>query len=377
MRIGLNGQRILMDNPAGPEKYTINLFKGLATIDHDNDYVLYLDKEPNSEFINNIFQGNDKFTYKVINSKFSWTQWGLAKELMDNPIDVLFTAVHTMPILKLSNTKVVAMIHGLEYKYSKGYSNPLKKFLLNKPEWYVCTFADKLIVPSQSTKNEILKRRWASPNKITLIPEGVSKDFHKRSAEETSIVREKFGIGDSKYLFFISTIQPRKNIPNMVEGYANAVKRIDNDNSFLVIAGKNGWDFEESLKAPEKFGVSDKVKIVGRVTDEEAYSLMSGARAYINLSLEEGFGLPLLEAMSSEVETIVSDIPAHNELGRNFPIYVDPKDIGDISRGIYTVLTNEKDLEKIKEAKEHANNFSWENSAEKTLSVLKQVIKNL
>ena len=104
MKIGLNGQRILIQNPAGPELYTINLFKALAKIDSENDYLVYLDREPDKDFFEELRSGNPKFNYKVVNCKRMWTQYGLAKELMKNPVDVFFTAVHTIPMIRSNKT---------------------------------------------------------------------------------------------------------------------------------------------------------------------------------------------------------------------------------------------------------------------------------
>jgi len=127
MKIGLNGQVIQISNPAGPEVYTINLFKNLARLDSENDYTIYLDKTPSKEFFNEITGGNPKFSFKVLEGEKLWTQRYLAKELIKNPVDVFFTAVHTIPMIRTGKTKFVVIIHGLEYKFTKGFKNPLKK----------------------------------------------------------------------------------------------------------------------------------------------------------------------------------------------------------------------------------------------------------
>ncbi len=224
MKIGLNGQRILMENPAGPEKYTINLFHALTMIDTENEYVLYFDEEPQEEFLHYLTNKNTKVSYKVIKNKIFWTQLWLALELIRNPVDIFFTAVHTIPIIRTPKTKFLAMIHGLEYTYSKDYNNPIKRLMIERPVKYAAKYSDKIIVPSLGTKDEILKKNWGiKEEKIELAYEGVSEIFFKRSEKEIEDVLNKYEIGDSPYLFFVSTIQPRKNIPNMVRAFSQFI----------------------------------------------------------------------------------------------------------------------------------------------------------
>jgi len=214
MKIGLNGQVIQISNPAGPEVYTINLFKNLARLDSENDYTIYLDKTPSKEFFNEITGGNPKFSFKVLEGEKLWTQRYLAKELIKNPVDVFFTAVHTIPMIITGKTKFVVMIHGLEYKFTKGFKNPLKKLKIERPIRYAAKHSDKIIVPSKATKDEILKRRWGiKDEKIKIVYEGVSEEFYERTGDEIKKIREKYDLKDSPYLLFVSTIKPRKNLP--------------------------------------------------------------------------------------------------------------------------------------------------------------------
>jgi glycosyltransferase involved in cell wall biosynthesis len=373
MKIGLNGQRIITDKPAGPELYTINLFKGLAKIDRENDYTVYFDREPDKDFFNDIKGENPNFNYKVIESKIAWTQFGLTLELIKKPVDVFFTAVHTIPMIRNQKTKFVAMIHGLEYKYSEGYKNPINRFKIERPIKYTVKHSDRIITPSYATKNEILKKNWGvSEDKIDVVYEGVSNIFNKRDEDEIENIRKKYGIGNKPYLFFISTIQPRKNIPGLVRAFSQFLRENpEHKSTKLIIAGKKGWNYEESLKAPEKYGVEKSVKFLGRIPTEDLPILYSGARAYINTSFEEGFGLPLLESMACGTPSVVSNIPAHKEVGEEVPIYVDPNNIENIKDGIFRVMNESFDVDKIIERSKF---FSWDKTAEKTLEILKSQV---
>jgi len=377
MKIGLNGQKLLIENPAGPEKYTFNLYRALAEIDNENNYVIYFNSQPSKEYFEELTNGSRNFTYKVIAYPLLWTQLGLALELIQNPVDVFFTPVHTIPLIRNKKTKFVTMIHGLEYRYTAGYKNPLLNLKIERPVRYAVKHSDKIIVPTTATRNEIIKRSWGQKNEIEIVNEGVAKRFYKRSADEIEKLREKYEIGSDPYLLFVSTIQPRKNIPGMVEAFSLALKENKiPQNTKLLISGKKGWDYEESLEAPRKFGVEKNVNFLGRVPDEDMPALFSGASAFINVSFEEGFGLPILEAVGCEVPCVVSDIPPYKEVGGNFSVYVDPNNIESIKDGIVKIINQPASPGAINGAKQRAGEFTWEKTAQKILSVFQNIIKN-
>ncbi len=365
MKIGINGQNLLITNPAGPEKYTLNLISALSQIDNDNDYTIYLTDTPSNGFFASLTSSNLRFKYKVVKTILSWTQISLAMELLHNKMDVFFTSVHTMPVIRNPNTKMVCMVHGLEYKFSD------KSIFAGWPEWFVCKFSDALIAPSEHTKKAILAKNWNIPiDKITVVPEGVSADFCKSTPEKINKIKEKYNITTSRYFIFVSTIQPRKNIPNIVEAFS----KIKTDMPFkLLICGKLGWDYKNSLDAPKKFNIEDKVVFAGRIPDEDLPVLLSGAVAYINMSFEEGFGLPLLEAMACSTPCLVSDIEAFRELGQSSVLYADPNNVDKIAEMLQYILDENYPSEWINSAKNASLNYTWAATAMKTLEVLKSL----
>ena len=99
---------------------------------------------------------------------------------------------------------------------------------------------------------------------------------------EQMTVREKYRIGNSKYLFFISTIQPRKNIPGLVEAFAKLLKEHpEYENLKLLIAGKKGWSYNESIYAPKKFKIERNVRFLGRIPDEDVAPLIVDGIKYV------------------------------------------------------------------------------------------------
>ena len=374
MFIALNGQRLGDSNPAGPEKYTYNIYSALSKIDRENEYVIYFQKNPGEKYFREMTTSNRNFSYKIVNSSVSWTQYGLAKQLFKDMPDILFTPVHTLPVFRPSKIKYVSMVHGLEFSHIKP-RNLIRKLALGKTEKYVCKYSDKIIVPSAATKNAIIDRGWRDAKDIEIVSEGVGDFFRKTPENEITKAKSKYNIGDSNYILFIGTVHPRKNLPRTIEAFGRAMSELNDKSTKLVIAGKLGWDYEKSLESPAKHGLNNRVLFVGRVPDDDVPPLLSGALALANFSLEEGFGLPLLEAMACEVRCAVSEIPSFREVCGDLASYGDPYNIEDIKKCLVDVLTTPS-RQIIDAGKERAKMFSWEESARKTLAVFQNLFKN-
>jgi len=385
VKIGLNGQKLLISKLAGPEVYTYQTFQALAKTDKDNKYIVYFDRAPDNSFWSDLTLNNPKFSYKIVSGSLSWTHIALARQLFKDKVDVFFSATHTIPLVHPKKTKFVSMIHGLEYKINKQfYKEPIRLLVHPFILWWVLFCSKIIVVPSKATKQAITSKNWPFFNqeKIRTVPEGVSPDFYHRSQDEIIKIRQKHNIGDGPYFKFVSTIQPRKNIPSMIQGFSQAIKQDARLEDYkLLISGKLGWLYQESLKAPGKYGVDDKVIFLGRTSDEDLPILLSGAEYFVSFSLDEGFGIPLLQAMACETPALVSDIPAFKELGQDTPIFADPKSIESIKNGFLEAVskpkTNEETKNRVKKAKDISKSYTWEKGAEKLITFFESLVKHI
>ena len=371
MLIGLNGDRLLIEHPAGIEKYAFNLYKALAQLDKINNYILYLRQTPPENFISDLFQGNKNFSYKVLTRKISWTQNSLASELIKNPVDVFFSPFHTMPVVRHIKTKFVSMIHGLEYTHSAEHKNILKRPFLAGPFWFVSAFSDAIIVPSLQTKHRLENKSWPlfKTTKVYLVHEGVTSEFYTKNVEKIAEIKEKYKLED--YLIFVSTIQPRKNLPNTIEAFSKLIQTYPKFvNLKLAIVGKKGWLFQESIEAPAKYHIPNNVVFLGRVSDKELPSLIQGSKGLVNFSFEEGFGLPLVEAMASGIPCAVSNIEAFKEVGDKNLEYANPFNVNEITNVMHTILSEPA---KTDDLINRAKLFTWEKAAEETLNIFMKV----
>jgi len=163
-----------------------------------------------------------------------------------------------------------------------------------------------------------------------------------------------------------------KNISRLIEAFSQVLKK--NHDIDLVIIGKKGWLYEPILKKPGELGISDKVKFLDFISDEELPSFYQHAMCYVLPSLYEGFGLPVLEAMQYGCPVITSNVSSLPEAGGDAALYVDPENVSDIAEKIVQMIENtslRKSL--IAKGHEHVKQFSWEKTAKKTLEVLENL----
>jgi glycosyltransferase involved in cell wall biosynthesis len=381
MRIGLNAQILSTPNPAGPEMFAKKIYRALAQVDHQNNYVLYFEKEPTSELIQFLTSGNPNFSHKVLPKKLSWTQISLAHELLKNPVDVFFTPQHTIPglvtIFTLGKFNPVTMIHGLEYRSNKNtetslFSRIMHPFVL----WWTTTFSKIIVVPSEATRKAIMEDALLKvpEKKIRIISEGVEEVFFRVSSEEIAQTKKKFNLADTPYLFYVGTVQPRKNIPATIKAFSMAKEEGQLKELKLLLAGKLGWNFQESIDAPKKYGVESEVEFLKWLPDKDLHALLAGSEGYVNFSREEGFGLTLVEAFAAGVPVAVSDIPAHRELGTQHPIYANPNNVEDIKQAL--VSLTKRGAYDPEPARQHARNYTWETAAQRLTATFKNFSKN-
>jgi glycosyltransferase involved in cell wall biosynthesis len=371
MRIAINCQNISVKNAAGPDVYLINIIQHLAKIDKQNSYFLIL---PAGDFLSlkDLGVENPNFSLVYLRKILSYTHVSLALHLIRAKYDVYFTSYHTLPLFRTPKTKYIVMIHGLEY-----LTNGIKKLFVGLPERFAAQAANRIIVPSAHVKNSLVEKKFAPEDKITVIHEGVGEEFFKRDDTEVEKVKKKYGIA-KRYILFVSTIQPRKNLPRTIEAFSILSHYETYKDLIFVISGKQGWKYEESLNAPIKYGVQNRVKYIGHSSSDDLPALYSGCSLFANFSLDEGFGLPLLEAYRCGAVCAVSDIPAFREIGADLAFYANPTSIESLKSTMsYAINIDKEEHNKLYEKKVlYTKDFTWEITAQKTLNTFVELTKS-
>ena len=375
MKIGINGYEAVvprfgfdaktgLPNRVGSGEFCYQLLRAIYNIDKKNEYFIFLPEKPTSDMP----KESKNWHYVVFSGKL-WTLVGLSRRLWNyrNKVDVFFSPTHYLPF-STTRPSVIAI---LDISYLHFPQLFKKRDLYQLKLWgrYSLGKARRIITISKSSKNDIIKAYGVLEDKISVVYPGIKIGKDSKSEMRTSTLKEKFGI-DEDFILFVGTLQPRKNIEKLIEAFS----MLKNKNIILVVVGKKGWMFEKIMSAPQKFGVSDRVKFLHSVTDEELPIFYKNAMCFVLPSLYEGFGLPVLEAMQYGCPVLTSNVSSLPEAGGDAAIYSDPQSVEDMAEKINRVVSSQKTREEmVKKGLEQIKKFSWEKSAEKTIKLLEEV----
>ncbi len=365
MIIGIDGNEANIKNRVGSGQYTYELLKQFAR-NKNHRFVIYLKDKPVSDL-----PLAAHFTYKVFGPKKFWTQFALPINLTFGPKpDVFFSPAHYGP--RFSRVPYVVTIHDLSYLHFPELFKKNDLYQLTSWSKYSIENSTQIIVPSLSTKDDVVKNYHVSPSKVTVTYEGYDKDrFKPASKSQIEKAKLKYKIkGD--YLIFVGTLQPRKNIERLIEAFSTLDSRLSTLS--LVIAGKKGWMYGQILEKSQKLEITDKVIFTDFVPDTDLPVLISGAQACVNPSLWEGFGIPVIEAQACGVPTIVSSTSSLPEIVGDSAVLVDPQSVDAIASGIQKVITDKKLNDKLVERGfQNIKRFSWQTCARQTVETLTKV----
>ncbi len=380
MKIGINGYEAVvprfgfnkktgLPNRVGSSEFCFQLLSTLSKIDNENQYSVFLPADPSSDMP----KEREKWKYVVFHSKKLWTLLGLSRKLKTCKLDVFFSPTHYLPLY----TALPSVISILDVSYLYFPNLFKKKDLYQLKLWggYSIKKAKKIITISNSSKNDIIKMYKVNPEKIAVVYPGIKQDLGLKIKDlRMNDLSKKYGIkGD--YILFVGTLQPRKNISKLIEAFSLIINHKSSIGDLsLVIVGKKGWQYEEILVAPKQFGVSERVRFLDFVSDEDFPSLYKNALCFVLPSLYEGFGLPILEAMQYGCPVATSNVSSLPEAGGDAALYFDPRNADEISKTIKKVI-EDKSLrdEMIRKGYAQVKKFSWEKTARETLKVLQDL----
>lgn len=378
MIIGIDASRAFISDKTGTENYSFHVITQMLQLPESNKHTFVLFIRPNAVLPSEL-ERYDNVIVKKINYRWLWTQIGLAWETWKEPrLDVLWIPAHTLPVLRRPGIQTVVTIHGLEYQWLKEYKNILQRWYLPLSTYYAAKAATGIIAVSKFTAKQLQKETHIDNKRIKVVHEGT--ELHSRSvgALHSGSVWDKYGLQKYKYVLFVGSIQPRKNLVELIAAFSTFAG--SNPDYKLVIAGGAGWDSAEIYSAPMQYGVEEKVVFTGRVTDAELQALYLGAWLYTQSSITEGFGLPVLEAMSYDVPVITSDGGALSEIVGDDAIVI-PLGYQFVKQlaSAMTKIVHNPNLRKsmIVKGKGRIASYTWQKTARLTLDYLVTTGQNI
>lgn len=356
--------------------FTYNWIQTIIKTDKVNRYYGYRWNYKNSKWEFALLTP-DRSLNDILQNDFLWSEEDFNIFMKLNKIDVINLPSPLMPDIIYpddidKNVLKTCMVYDLIPLIMKDvYYNKWSKKQKSDYDFKISKIKkiDKIFTDSSCSKNDIVNILGINEDRIEVIYASIKEELFKHDMGSKSDLN-KFSIKND-YIFTLTGNDPRKNNKGIIEAFSLVSKR--NQNIDLVIAGIKGEKEQQSLKEyADKFEVFDKVKILGYVTDEELVNLYNKAQVFVFISLYEGFGLPVLEAMKCGAPVIVSNTSSLPEVVGEAGIIIDLKNENDLAESILKVVENEELREKLSTLSlKQADKFSWDFVAAKTFNHLK------
>jgi glycosyltransferase involved in cell wall biosynthesis len=277
--------------------------------------------------------------------------------------DVVHATNHAAVPPAAEGQRLVVTVHDLAFEHFPELFPRAWRWLYRAGVRAAVRRADAIITPSRSTAEDLVSRTAARPDRISVVP--LAATLPRDGADVTrTLSRLKV---PSPYALFVGTLEPRKNLVRLVRAY----RRVASTGAphALVLAGGMGWRGGELLRELALEGPGDVV-LTGAVAPPELDALYRGASCFVYPSLYEGFGLPVLEAMTRGVPIITSSASSLPEVAGDAAIAVDPTSVPEIADALRRVLDDDSlasDLSRLGRAR--ASAFSWDETARRTLQI--------
>ena len=271
--------------------------------------------------------------------------------------------------------KMVFTVHDVSHKLFPGYHQESNAALAEAGMNFIKERQASIIAISNATKADIIAQYGIAADTIKVVHEAADRKKFRYNINKhfAATVREKYHIGDSPYFLALCTIEPRKNLDSLIKAFDSLCDELPNSIFKLVIVGNKGWKYEPILKHNARH--SSRILFTGFVPDSELSALYSSAVAFCYVSHYEGFGLPLVEAMSCRVPVIAADNSSMPEVVGDSGILISATDIAAMTAAMKSLLTDEAlREEKAKQAWKQSFTYSWRKTAIETLQWYEEIL---
>lgn len=371
MRIGFDANYIIYEN-AGIGRYSKELLSALLKNDRQNEFVIFANfvkhYDKRKQILEKIItaSGHPHIKLKIIKLPAAWKdtliylgvplRW-LYREYLD-----IIHYPYFMGFPRFGFPKQIITIHDLAFIK---FPNTVDRKLYNK--WLKRTKlalnnSTNIVAVSKLVKKDIVKYFQTEARKISVVYNSASKTFKPSS----STVKQK-------YILSVATLEPRKNIITLVKAYHQLEDSTKSEYN-LKLVGKIRWQANEIIDYIHQNNLSERVELTGFVGDNQLTTLYQNASLFVYPPLDEGFGIPPIEAMSSGCPVAVSDIPIFREIIGSAGLYFDPNNVSSLSLIIGKILAHTK-LQQIliKRGISQSKKYDWDRSAKQLLKIYEEI----
>lgn len=379
MRVGISGY--VGNRLTGIGRVLIAIIDELAKQHPEDKYIIFR----NFDFkeydclghYSNVELVNVSYTKESTAKNIWWHQWLFQKLLKQYKCDLAYIPNFTLLLWKAVPT--IVTIHDLiEYNVSDKFSKARMLYRKGLCDPLMAKRSDHILTVSKSSYNDIVKYLGVKPEKITLTLNATDKNFFKKyDQKDVENAISIYGLSFKEYLLFVGTIDyPGKNIKTVIEAFFNLRSQGKLEGKKLVIIGKDGFNSQVIYDFVNSSPFKDEVIFTGYLKDEELPKYYAGAAIMLYLSFFEGFGLPVLEAMSCATPVICSNTSCFPEIVEELDVMVDPIDVKSTEDKILMILRSEEYYNEISnKCYEKSQKYSWVESAKEYHKAFAKLIK--
>ncbi|MCL5995538.1 MAG: glycosyltransferase family 4 protein [Chloroflexi bacterium] len=323
---------------------------------------------------------NDRWMYRI----WHRARLPLPVEVLSGRCDLYHATDFVLPPT-LPATRTVLTVHDLTFERDPDSAPPQLLRFLKRVVPQSARRATHIVADSYATARDLAELYAIAPDKITVIHSGVDERFRPDDALRRSTngdtaslpsLASRYGIGTAPFILTVGTMQRRKNHLTLVRAFAElaGLPSIPS-NLQLVIAGGKGWLYDDVAAEVTRQGLTERVKFIGFVDDDDLPALYRAAAVFAFPSLYEGFGIPPLEAMACGTPAVVSNASSLPEVVGDAGLMVDPLDVGALAMALHTAITDiHWRAQAVQRGLLRAQQFTWQRAAERLLGVYDAVV---
>jgi len=374
MKIGFCTPSILFPE-GGVGNYIRNLSEAIAEIDTRNDYLVFGNPQSFQEY------GLDSRRFDLIDRgvltryrglRLGWEHVLFPLECSLRSVNLIHAMMFVIPFVDIN--KAVVTIYDMGFHLYPQYHQASKVAYFTRMIERSARRADLILTISQHTKDEICEVLGVPEQKVRVTHLAHQCTF-QRLGDSNKIADVKKRLKITKpYVLFVGTIEPRKNVARLLEAFA----RVKNDRKKayeLVIAGRRGWGCDVDAWIAE-LGLQGEVILTDVVLQDDLITLYNGCEVFVYPSLYEGFGIPILEAMSCGAPVITSNRSSMAEVAGQAALLIDPHSAIELAAALEYLLSDEKTREDYRrQGLARAGQFSWHNTARQTVAAYDEVFQ--
>ncbi|MBK7806497.1 MAG: glycosyltransferase family 4 protein [Saprospiraceae bacterium] len=358
MRIGVNARLLLSENMEGIPRFTFETTRQMALDHPEDDFILFFDRKVKSNFD---FPPNVQKIVIPLQARhpvlwYIWFELLVPLYLKKHQIDVFYSADGYLSLR--TGIPTVMVMHDLAYLHFPSHISfaTLKFYQYFVPKYL--NRADTVIAVSEFVKNDIIARFRLGKNKVKVAYNAVSRKIQIKEVIVPAGIQSE--LENHPYFLYVGALHPRKNIIGLIRGFHH-FNATQNGKYRLVLAGRMAWKTDDIKR---EIDASCDVIYIGMISESLKYQLLTKAEAMTYVSWFEGFGIPILEAMSTGCPVITSSVTSMPEVAGDAALLADPSDIGSISNAMQQVTGNVELRSKlIEKGYKRVGEFNWKVSA--------------